>query len=213
MADHEQNSTDQHALAVQAPARVVGRPYPKGVSGNPAGRPKGHKAVLRELIGEHGVEAYRQIKRIADGELTFEKLAREPTAQEDIASAALIPLVRVVPTVRERLDAWTFLVEQLNGKSTAHVDLHAKVENETRFDFSRVPDALLAQIERGLVVASEGEVVDAEFTTECPGLLPETFEPMPIQAAPVVESQHAQLVRPVTDADASGSDYTWSETP
>jgi len=38
---------------------VVGRPFPKGVSGNPGGRPKGLARYVRELVGDDG-------RRIAD---------------------------------------------------------------------------------------------------------------------------------------------------
>ncbi len=40
-------------------AGVVGRPFPKGVSGNPGGRPKGLARYVRELVGDDG-------RRIAD---------------------------------------------------------------------------------------------------------------------------------------------------
>src|SRR5215831_14445268 len=36
--------------------RVVGTPFPKGRSGNPAGRPKGLARKTRELIGNDGAE-------------------------------------------------------------------------------------------------------------------------------------------------------------
>ncbi len=42
-----------------AAATVVGRPFPKGVSGNPGGRPKGLARYVRELVGDDG-------RRIAD---------------------------------------------------------------------------------------------------------------------------------------------------
>jgi hypothetical protein len=35
--------------------RVVGRPFPKGVSGNPAGRPRGLSRTTRELVGDDGM--------------------------------------------------------------------------------------------------------------------------------------------------------------
>jgi hypothetical protein len=38
---------------------VVGRPFPKGVSGNPGGRPKGLARYVRERVGDDG-------RRIAD---------------------------------------------------------------------------------------------------------------------------------------------------
>jgi hypothetical protein len=44
--------------------RVVGRPFPQGVSGNPSGRPRGLSRATRELVGEDGmplVELWWQI--------------------------------------------------------------------------------------------------------------------------------------------------------
>jgi hypothetical protein len=35
--------------------RIVGRPFPKGVSSNPAGRPRGLSRATRELVGEDGM--------------------------------------------------------------------------------------------------------------------------------------------------------------
>jgi hypothetical protein len=35
--------------------RVVGRPFPQGVSGNPSGRPRGLSRTTRELVGEDGM--------------------------------------------------------------------------------------------------------------------------------------------------------------
>jgi hypothetical protein len=40
-------------------SRAVGRPFPKGTSGNPGGRPKGLATYVRELVGDDG-------RRIAD---------------------------------------------------------------------------------------------------------------------------------------------------
>jgi hypothetical protein len=35
--------------------RVVGRPFPQGVSGNPSGRPRGLSRAARELVGDDGM--------------------------------------------------------------------------------------------------------------------------------------------------------------
>src|SRR5439155_15128273 len=45
--------------SVETGAGFVGRPFPKGVSGNPGGRPKGLARYVRELVGDDG-------RRIAD---------------------------------------------------------------------------------------------------------------------------------------------------
>jgi hypothetical protein len=37
-------------------AGKVGRPWPRGVSGNPGGRPKGFAKATRELVGEEGMK-------------------------------------------------------------------------------------------------------------------------------------------------------------
>jgi hypothetical protein len=37
-----------------AGATIVGRPFPKGRSGNPGGRPKGLAKYVRELVGDDG---------------------------------------------------------------------------------------------------------------------------------------------------------------
>ena len=45
--------------------RVVGRPFPQGVSGNPSGRPRGLSRATRELVGEDGMPLVELWWRIA----------------------------------------------------------------------------------------------------------------------------------------------------
>lgn len=203
----------------------IGRRFPQGTSGNPNGRPKGHKAVLRELIGEFGTKAYRGILDIAEGRTSIKVLAREPGPTEDAMSAALIPIVEKVPSIRERLDAWEFLAEALNGKATQAIDLHASVETANKTDLGKLDDEALVQLEALLARASTGDVVDAAFTVEPVGLLPEGWvdgeqlalapgEPVPVQAAPVVESPPSSAAVlasafPVDSESALASDYVW----
>ncbi len=53
-------------------AARVGRPFPKGVSGNPGGRPKGLARYVRELVGDDG-------RRIADFMLSVLERLDSPT--------------------------------------------------------------------------------------------------------------------------------------
>jgi hypothetical protein len=201
----------------------IGRQYPKGVSGNPAGRPKGHKAVLRELIGEYGHKAYAAILDIAEGRVSIEVLAREPGPTEDSMSAALIPIVKKVPSIRERLDAWEFLAEALNGKATQAIDLHASVETASKVDLGKLDDEHLVQLETLLARARTGDVIEGTFEPVVPGLLPDDWtenadgeleRDPPQQAAPVVEYPPSSAVLadacPVDSETASASDYVWS---
>jgi hypothetical protein len=55
--EHECVSTAQNSD--ETAVRPVGRPFPKGVSGNPGGRPQGLARYVRELVGDDG-------RRIAD---------------------------------------------------------------------------------------------------------------------------------------------------
>lgn len=196
----------------------IGRRFPQGTSGNPNGRPKGHKAVLRELIGEFGTKAYRGILDIAEGRTTIKVLAREPGPTEDSMSAALIPIIEKVPSIRERLDAWEFLAEALNGKATQAIDLHASVETANKVDLGKLSEERLALLESVLSEASTGDVIEGTFEPVVPGLLPEGWtegdeqlapEPkIEIESASTNAEAHAS-VYPVDSETAFESDYLW----
>jgi hypothetical protein len=49
-------------------ASVVGRPFPRGVSGNPGGRPKGLARYVRELVGNDGRRIADFMLRVLDDE-------------------------------------------------------------------------------------------------------------------------------------------------
>jgi hypothetical protein len=130
------------------------------------GRPRQHRSYLRELIGQRGEKAYDGILAVAEGRLTFSRLVREPHAYEDAHAVTLIPTVKVVPSIRERMDAWTFLAEQLNGKSS--IEVHVEHTEKGAPDYAELSDDELAQLERSLAkvrrqVASLGEEVEGEL--------------------------------------------------
>jgi hypothetical protein len=58
--------------------RVIGRPFPKGVSGNPGGRPRGLVRLIREQTGD-GLEV---------AEFMLEVLRDENAARRDRIAAA-----------------------------------------------------------------------------------------------------------------------------
>lgn len=70
LAEHQRGGSSAETTAGKQHCNVIGRPFPKGVSGNPTGRPKGarHKLeahVLEALaadFAEHGIEAIRRCR-------------------------------------------------------------------------------------------------------------------------------------------------------
>src|SRR5262245_17404826 len=49
-----ENSSVSTAQNSAGTARVIGRPFERGVSGNPSGRPRGLARTTRELVGDDG---------------------------------------------------------------------------------------------------------------------------------------------------------------
>lgn len=177
MSEQNQKLTEGKELTESKPVLRDPRtghllPGTRGI--NPRGsRRKGHRKYLADLIGEHGELAYDGILRIAQGLETYETLSREPGPDEDIASVALIPKVRKVPSIRERLDAWQILAEHLNGKPAVEIDVSHTVNTEPRRDYSKLSDAELEQLERMLAAAEtnppqivEGEIVSVTSNAE-----------------------------------------------
>jgi len=79
--------------------RVVGKPFPKGVSGNPGGRPRGLAAYVRDSTdgGEEIVEIMVSVMR------------------GDVIGGQ-------VPRIRDRMDAATWLADRAFGKPVASVE-------------------------------------------------------------------------------------------
>ena len=79
--------------------RVVGRPFPKGVSGNPGGRPRGLAAYVRENT-DGGAELVELMVSVMRGDV--------------IGGQA--------PRIRDRMDAATWLADRAFGKAVAQVE-------------------------------------------------------------------------------------------
>jgi len=79
--------------------RVVGKPFPKGVSGNPGGRPRGLAAYVRENTGG-GEEVVELMLGVMRGDVIGGQ----------------------VPRIRDRMDAATWLADRAFGKAVAQVE-------------------------------------------------------------------------------------------
>ena len=87
-------------------AKVVGKPFPKGVSGNPGGRPRGLAAYVRESTG-NGQEMVDLMTSIMRG--------------ETIDGAA--------PRIRDRMDAASWLADRAFGKPTTQIEATSRSMN------------------------------------------------------------------------------------
>ena len=79
--------------------RVVGRPFLKGVSGNPGGRPRGLAAYVRE-----NTDGGEEIVQLMVGILRGNVIGGQ------------------VPKIRDRMDAATWLADRAFGKAVAQVE-------------------------------------------------------------------------------------------
>ena len=87
-------------------ARVVGKPFPKGVSGNPGGRPRGLAAYVRESTG-NGQDMVDLMTSIMRGE-TIDGTA---------------------PRIRDRMDAASWLADRAFGKPTTQIEATSRSMN------------------------------------------------------------------------------------
>jgi hypothetical protein len=109
----------QNSIAT-APARVVGRPFAPGVSGNPGGRPKGLARYVRELVGDDG-------RRIADFMLSVLEDEGERT--------------------ETRMEAARWLADRCFGKATQPTRREVDVAGDATLDHLRaMSDEELAAI-------------------------------------------------------------------
>lgn len=111
-----------------APKRVVGRPFPKGVSGNPGGlpgRPAGLVATAKALTHD-GEDLSRFMWRVYRGLSLGEKEIVRVIPKPDGTKEEIHVKVKVYPTVDQRMEATTWLAERGWGKPRQTHELVSK---------------------------------------------------------------------------------------
>lgn len=89
-----------------------GKPWAKGVSGNPSGQPKG---IVRELREKHSGDLPKIMAAMV-------AIALDPTAKE-----------------RDRVKASEFVFDRLLGKPTQTIDANITTDQGSPIDWSAVP--------------------------------------------------------------------------
>jgi len=111
-----------------APKRVIGRPFPKGVSGNPGGlpgRPAGLVAVAKALTHD-GEDLSKFMWRVYRGLSLGEKEIIRVITKPDGTKEDVQFKVKVYPTVDQRMEAATWLAERGWGKPRQTHELVSK---------------------------------------------------------------------------------------
>lgn len=159
-------------------------------------RPKGTRRILQELIGQNGEKALEVLVSIMEGRLTYKRLVRDPGPDENPASAALIPVVEVVPTIAERKDVAKFLFEHLAGKARQDIAVDYSGEVTTKTTYQQLDDESLSKLKELLKRAKGAaeDIIEGEVVGERP-TLPESTPGVTTLAAIAHDSEDArQLV-------------------
>ena len=96
-------STSENSIET---AKVVGKPFPKGVSGNPGGRPRGLAAYVRESTG-NGQEMVDLMTSVMRGET----------------------IDGTKPRIKDRMDAASWLSDRAFGKPSMQIEATSRSMN------------------------------------------------------------------------------------
>jgi hypothetical protein len=108
------------------------KPFKKGQSGNPNGRPKGSRN--RSTLVREWLEVSQKIKNPITGEL-------EQLQQQDIMTLALIKKAR-----EGDVQAYRELMDSAHGKTINQIDITTKGENINKPDLTKLSDAELRKL-------------------------------------------------------------------
>lgn len=103
-------NSDPSAKEQRARRRGRGRPFTKGQSGNPGGRPKGIVARVKELIGEDGQDMLSILDGIARGTTTITVMDAEGKP------------VEIGPSFKDRRECAAALLDRGFGRPTTKIE-------------------------------------------------------------------------------------------
>jgi hypothetical protein len=158
---------DTQSSEPTAKKRVIGRPFKKGQSGHPGGRPKGLGTTIRAAFGEDPEGLVQFAKDIIEGKPIPGPMARKVKLSGAIKATDQL---WIVAKVEERIQMWKLITEQGWGKPQQNLNIQSQTLNAS-VDLSKLTDAQLESLEQILAQAAttpeepggevEGEATEA----------------------------------------------------
>jgi hypothetical protein len=107
------------------------------------------------VVGDDADELVEWGLKVLRGELSIDQI-------EHARDGADPELIAVGPSMRERIYAWRFLVEHHSGKAPQTINLNAMSPAEPVYDWGKLTDPELEQLEVLLAKASVGSAKPAD---------------------------------------------------
>jgi hypothetical protein len=118
MTQAEEEHALTHPVGSSNEHRVVGRPWPKGVSGNPSGRPKRHHLdTLLEAELEDGETVTKLVELARSGDLNAIKYAHDRVAGLPVQRHEDRLMVEVDETAKNLAEAYDLPIDEVRARA------------------------------------------------------------------------------------------------